>query len=194
MRKINLQSVPAYPTSTLADLLRAIVELFATVEPTTSIYIGERYLRQEGKPRRIVLVSDDGNLGPVLGVGEGTIGGVTLACTAYLWGAETSNDLDRYNDATLLLHRFVNALKRLAGARVKDAPITREKDTNIVTFGEEYQLRFSYEYGIPLDVEVWNYSIPTPSDEQLSPPPYDSPPGTPATTIAIDITVSPEEP
>lgn len=194
MRKINLQSVAAYPTSPLPDVLRAIVGIFSIVEPATPIFVGERYLRQEGKPRRIVLVPDDGNLGAVLGAGEGTVAGVTLACTAYLWGAETAADLDRYDDATSLLHRFVNVLKRVAGARVKDAPIEREKDTNIETFGEEYRLRFSYEYGIALDQEVWNCAIPTAADEQLSPPPYDSPPGTPASTIAIDITVSPEEP
>lgn len=194
MRKINLQAVPAYPASPLADLMRAIVDFFGTVEPTTTIFVGERYLKQEGKPRRIVLVPETGNFSGVLGVGEGSIGGLTMACTAYLWGAETASDLDRYDDATSLLHRFANVLKRIAGSRVKDAPIDRERGTNIETFGEEYQFRFSYEYGVPVDTEVWNYAIPAPSDPQLSPPPYNAPPGTPASTIAIDITVTPEEP
>lgn len=194
MRKINLQSVEAYPTSPLPTLMRALFDFFAIVEPETKFYVGERYLKQEEAPRRIILVPDAGNFGGVIGAGEGTVGGLVMTCTAYLWGAETADDLDRYDDATALLHRFCNVLKRVAGSRVKDAPITREQATNVETFGEEYQVRFAYEYGIPTDVEVWNTAIPTPSDPQLSPPPYNSPPGTPASTIAIDITVTPQEP
>ncbi len=194
MRKINLQTVPSYPATTLAGLMRAIVELFAAIESTTTVYVGERYLKQEGKPRRIVMVPDDGTVTGVLGIGETAAGAVVQTCTVYLWGAENAVDLDRYNDADALLARFVNALRRLAGSRVKDAPLTREKATDIVTFGEEYQLRFAYEREVAQDPEVWNYAIPAPSDPQLSPPPYDAPPGTPASTIAIDLSTVPQEP
>ena len=194
MRGFNLQTVPSYPATTLAGLMRAIVELFAAIEPGTPIYIGERYLKQEGRPRRIIMVPDDGTISGVLGIGETAAGGLTQTCTVYLWGAETGDDLDRYDDADALLGRFVNALKRLAGSRVKDAPLAREKDSNVVTFGEEYQIRFSYEREIPTDQEVWNYAIPAPSDPKLSPPPYDAPPGTPASTIAIDLSTVPEVP
>jgi len=190
---LNLQSVPSYPATTLAGVLRAVVALFVAMGDTTPIYVGERYLRQEGKPRRIILVPDDGEVSGVLGVGEGAVSSVVQTCTAYLWGAETADDLTRYDDADTLLDRFVNALVRCAVGRLKDAPLQRGKETDILTYGEEYRLRFGYEREIAKDQTVWNTAIP-PLVPQYNPPPFDAPPGTPASTIEIDLSTTPKDP
>ncbi len=189
----NLLPVAAVPATTLAGVLRAVVDLFAAMNDATPIHIGERYLRMEGKPRRIVIVPDDGDVSGVLGIGEGARASITQTATVFLWGAETGDDLRRYDDADALLDRFVNVLVRVAPGRLDSAPVQRGKDTDILTFGEEYRLRFSYKRQIPTDVAVWSAALPTPEDPNPNPPPFDAPPGTPESTIAIDLTTSPKE-
>ncbi|HSM92116.1 MAG TPA: hypothetical protein VLT47_04455, partial [Anaeromyxobacteraceae bacterium] len=53
------------------------------------ILVGERYLREEGAPPRIVLVRGQGEAGGTFRVGDGNVATYEQQLRAYLWGTET---------------------------------------------------------------------------------------------------------
>ncbi len=174
--------------STLADLFGGIVALFAAVSDPTVIYVGERHLKREGKPGRIIFVSDTGSVASMPKLSAGYVSGVSLGFTAYVWGKESSsnNDLLRYVAADALVDRLINALSVLAPGRLTPGTIQRAKDTHILTYGEEYQVRFTYSRGVARDAALWAVDMTA-----VSPPDADRPQGDTGYTFEIDAAVTP---
>lgn len=147
--------------------------------------IGERYLREEGAPPRIVLVPDtNGTIGPALAVGARQVCGITERVRCYVWGREGASglDVDRYDDARARSMRLLNAFKASASGRLRGASLVRGVDSNVETFGEEYQLTLAYTWGVPEDAAVWAAAfalLPV-----GSPPAPDQPQGPTANTFA----------
>lgn len=165
----------AAQVSRLSGLLRALVNIFATVAPSVEVKIGERYATQEGAANRIVIVPDRGPMGVSTKLSAGHVGGVALGATAHLWGASAAlpaspieadvleADLAGYDGADDLLDLFVNALQRAAPGRVELKEIVLVDGMNLENFGEVYRVKFTYTRGIPKISAIANLAA-TPTD------------------------------
>lgn len=150
------------PPSTLSDVLRYVVALYTQAglvrtnpaDPSTGteILVGERYDQQEGAPPRILFrVTRDGHLGPVFELTGRSVGSWTQGCEVFVWGRETTSDLDRYDDAMARAMQAQAALQIAGVERATFGKVTRGDGTPIVTFGEDYSFRFEYTWAIPRD-------------------------------------------
>lgn len=77
------------PRSTTADVMSGIIGAFAAVGDPTTFYVGERYLKQEGAPPRIVLVRGSGTGVGYGAIARGYVSGFAQEFVAYIWGSET---------------------------------------------------------------------------------------------------------
>jgi len=153
------------PPSTLSDVLRYVKALYVQAglvrtlpsDPSTGIefLVSERYIEQEGSPPRLLFVIDSaGKLGPVYELTGRSVGTWTHGCRVYAWGAESADDIAR-NDAAMALMMQAQAALQIAGVeRATFGDVVREDDTNIVTFGEEYNFRFEYTWSVPRDAAL----------------------------------------
>lgn len=164
------------PRSTLGAAMVAVRAQLAgagyTRDPNTNpggieILIGERYLREEGAPPRLVMVRGTGESGanPAASptpkrIGDGNIAQWGQSFTCYLWGAETVDDATRYDAQDVLADQVVNAVAKVMPGRAKVTTINPLLETNIVTFGEELQLVVTYTRGVPRSGAIWAVATP----------------------------------
>jgi len=122
----------------------------------TEVLIGERYLEQTGAARRILFVptQDGGELGPPLEIGARQIGSITEGCTAYVWGAETTDDRDRYREAKRIMMKLIATLNEAGIGRRGFGTIRRMTAGDVDTYGEEYRLSFTYTWAVPRDAAI----------------------------------------
>lgn len=134
--------------STLFDVLRAVRDIMVAEDPLTKVYNGEKYLRQNESANRIVFVAGDGTWTGAPKLAAKMVGAVNDSCTALIWGAETTDDFARNDAALALRRRLIGALHRVAPGRITPGAVERLRDTNLLTYGEEYRLTFSYREDI----------------------------------------------
>lgn len=114
------------------------------------IYTGERFDQQEGAPPRLYFRPDpDEKIGPVLDIGGREIASRMQSCDVFVWGAETTADLDRYDAADALLDQAIAAVFTAGAGRITMGDVKRQDETSIDTFGEEYRWRFEYARLVP---------------------------------------------
>lgn len=185
------------PPSTLSDMLRYVVALYAQAglirtdlaDPSTGIEIivGERYEQQEGAPPRLFFRPDkDGKLGPVYELTGRSIGSWSQSCNVYTWGAESAVDLDRYDSAMALAMQAQAALQIAGVQRATFGPVTRQDGTSILTFGEEYAFRFEYVWEVPRDATLEAAAIALGALSQ-SPTLPDQPNGPTGDTFSVNV-------
>lgn len=156
-------STAGAPPSTIDDVITYVIALLVQCGEAdyphvdgsglTEILIGERYLECEGNARRIVVIPDEprGKLTGPLEIGARQVGAWVAHATWLVWGGETSDDRDRIRAARRIVHRLVNAFEAAGAARYDLVDIERLKETNIVTYGEEFRLTMTYAWQIPRD-------------------------------------------
>lgn len=158
------------PISTLDDVVQSIRDHLDAAgylrtdpsDPRTGIewLEGERYSGQEGAPPRIFwLTGEDGKIGGPGVVDANYVAGVTEQATALLWGDETPADGDRYRAAKSLGVLLFNCLGKVAPGRVTRLSFRRPVKTDLLTFGEEYRLSFSYFWRVPRIAAIWNIPV-----------------------------------
>lgn len=141
------------------------------------IYIGERYLKEEGAPPRIVFVRADAESNGGIAAGARQVAGISESVDCYIWGAEGTTDLDRCRDAEARWHRLLNALKASAPGRLKGRRRSRLRGTNVVTYGEEFVWTIEYTYAVPEDEAIWAQAYALAPNPAQSPPNPDKPDG-----------------
>ncbi len=144
---------------------------------------GERYLRQEGAPPRVIFVCASGNIGGPIAIGARQTASITESVRCYIWGAETDDDAGRISAARSLAMELINTFKAWAGGRLTGGSLERSIDTNVETFGEEYQLVYNYIWGVPEDEGVWADAYA--NAVAASPPNPDKPNGDTGATFGI---------
>jgi hypothetical protein len=178
-----MSAIPATLSDVIANVITLLVGLGEADFPHVSgsgkvgIFIGERYLKEEGAPPRIVFVRADAESNGGIATGARTVGGITEAVDCYIWGAETSADVDRYRDAEARWHRLLNAFKASASGRIKARRRSRLRSTNVVTYGEEFIWTVEYTYAVPYDQALWDYANAHAPNPPPSPPNPDKPDG-----------------
>lgn len=191
------------PVSTVHDVIANVIALLTAVgdarDPNTNpngieLLIGERYLREEGAPPRIVFVptTAGGRLGPPLEIGARQVGSITESVRCYVWGAETSLDVSRYDDAAARCVRLLNAFAASCSGRSTKGAFSRNAGTNIETFGEEYVVELSYTWPVPYDDEIFAAAYATAPSPALSPPNPDQPTGDTGLTFGVAVTLTNE--
>jgi hypothetical protein len=179
------------PVSTLDDVLEGVRLVLSTAgylrtgnhPPGIEWLVGERYEQSEGAPPRVlVLVGEDGSVGGPGAVDAGYVAGVTERCTMLLWGDETTADGDRYRAAKQIAVTVVNALRLVAPGRLAGLTLRRPYKTDLLTYGEEYRLTFSYFWRVPRVAAIWSVPV-TP----ISPPDPMRPNG----DTGLDFTLTP---
>ena len=191
-----IRPIQGPPRSTLADFMRAIVERFDAVGATRSatnpggveLLVGEKWLRAEGFPPRVVLVRTSGKIGGPPRIGGGDVASVAQGVTAYVWGAETADDLGRYAAQDALLDQLTNVVRAVAPGRAEISTLNPLVQTNVVTFGEEIQALITWSRGVPTDAAVWRAAT-TPSD---APDPA-RPNGSTGLVFEFEASTAPEE-
>lgn len=179
--------------STLGDVMVAIRDVLAGANLTRTdarpagieVLIGERYLRQDGAPPRLVMVRRGGSSGAPLRVGDGNVARWAQSFSCYLWGAEADDDADRYDAQDALVDRIVNAIRTCVPGRAEIASVDLLDATNVVTFGEELQLSVTYTRSVPRDAAIW--AVPRTPVPTLDPM---RPQGDTGTTVSVSVAVS----
>ena len=210
----NLRVVQGYNVTTVTGLCRAIKEHYARIAVKEEvlapvIQFGRRHIEQAHAPPRIVLVMRRGPWTGPQQVGAGRVAQWSPTIEAHLWAPEPTvgddefeNELLRFDAADPMLDRFLNVLARLAPGRIESSDVDPDDGqadpASVNHYGETYLVIFRFLRDVAREEIVWNRlpeltdtGRPTP---QLSPPPYSTPPGTPASTIDITTTVELQEP
>jgi hypothetical protein len=171
--------------ATRARLIAAGYARDANSNPSgIEILIGERYLRQHGAPPRLVLVRGSGDAGGALRIGDGNVGSWGQSFTAFIWGAETLDDALRYDAQDALSDQIVNTIRAIIPGRANITSINPLVTTNVITYGEELQLRVTYTRSVPRDAVIWAVEV-TPVS---SPPDPMRPQGDTGDTFSLDAT------
>lgn len=172
--------------STLADVLKYIEALYAQANDSTVFFTGERHLESEGAPGRIIFlpVRDLSTLGPPRELGARQVGTIREGVRCYVWGAETTADADRYEDARRRMMRLIAAFKNSAPGRLLMGPIVRGDQTDVDTYGEEYQITIAYEWAVPNDRAIAK-AAKTLGGPTILPPDPDRPEGDTGKTFVV---------
>lgn len=211
----NPQTVQGYTVTTVTGLMRAIKEHYARIAAkenvaAPTIQFGRRHIEQIHAPPRIVFVKRKGPWGGPEQMGAGRVAQLSPLIEAHIWAPEPAvgedefeNELLRFDAADPMLDRFLNVLARLAPGRIVPAEVDPDDGqgdaaASVNHHGETYLVTFRFLRDVAREELVWN-RLPTLTDTgrptpQLSPPPYSTPPGTPASTIEINTTVEIQEP
>ncbi len=168
--------------STLFDVLRAVRDIMVAEDPLTKVY--------NESPNRIVFVAGDGTWTGAPKLAAKLVGAVSDSCTALIWGRETTDDFTRNDAALVLRSRLIAALHRVAPGRITPGAVERLRDTNILTYGEEYRLTFSYREDIAVIKSI--ALLPAPLGPTSPPDPL-KPNGDTGLELTPVITVTPEE-
>lgn len=156
------------PRSTVADLMAAIRQRYADIGDTTPVLVGERHAPEIAAPPRIVLVRAGGK---VTGTGrtDTNIARFDQGVRAYLWGAETVDDIQRYAAVDAMFDRLVNILRALAPGRI-EISVVDLSDASVETFGEHLQVLATWSRGVPRDAVVWRAPVaPKPTPDPMAP-------------------------
>lgn len=208
----NLIGLAGYKCSTVPDLVRAILDVYAacaTVEGTAAplIQFGRRYVEQINAPSgRILIVPQRGALGGVREMGSGKVASVSPSIKVYLWGAEPTqtafevvDELARFDLADPMVARFVNVVNRVAVGRVEwgelDPDAGESDPARVNEYGETYSLTFRFLQDIARDGVVFGI-LPTLGSDgkptpRLAPPPNYASAG--AALNDLDLTTEPAE-
>lgn len=153
---------------------------------TPLIYVGERYLKQTGAPPRIVIVPGAGQSGPPSRLNAGNIARDVEELRAYLWAAETADDLARYTAIEAAKDTWINIIRKIMPGRAEIKTINPALVSNIVTFGEDRQIVALYERSVPRSAAISNVPITA-----ISPPDPDRPNGDTGYEYVVDASAAP---
>lgn len=154
---------------------------------TPFLYVGERYLKQQGAPQRIVIVPGAGEVSAPRNIGAGNVARDVEEIRAYLWAGESTDDIARYAEIESMKDRWINVIRKLMPGRAEIHTVNPTLISNIANFGEDRLIITRYERTVPRDAAIWNVAL-TP----ISPPDAMRPNGDTGDTVEVDITAEAE--
>ena len=167
----------------MADIIRHYVAVADPLSAANRILVGERRKAPLGAPPRLVMVRAGGNVTGPDTMGDGNLARFPQGFRAYLWGAETVDDLTRYDAVDDMFDRFVNVVRKVIPGRCA-ITVVDPADTSVQTFGEQLQVLVTFSRGVPRDAAVWAVPV-TP----VSPPDPMRPNGDTGTMFDLDAAV-----
>ena len=181
------------PQSRLTLVFLRVQQLFALSGNATPLQFGKQYLPQNGPgvpPKYVVIQEPSGGRGeyapPTM---LGNDGSQIHAIDVFAFAKPTGSDIDWLEPAYAMMDLMVSALKR-AGGWVK--PVGRCEDVS-TSQGTQWDCaivgHFTYQREIVKNSAIWSVPGNIPVN---APQPANPPPGIPATSIELDVTIAPE--
>ena len=144
---------PTNPSSSLADVIRCITDIFSGIVDATPIQVGKEYLSTfgTGEAPRVLFVPDP--KGSLTDPPEGTGGmryeaGIAHGCNVYVRGAEGGGDLGRFDAAYALADLVISALGRAARGRWAGRDFSDDSPTGVDAYGADIAFSFVYTRGV----------------------------------------------
>lgn len=177
--------------TTLSGVIAEVDRLMLAVADSTTIKVGKQYLeRGAGSPARVVFVPDqDGDWGAPMKFSAGHAASVTHGCTMYVRAAEGTDDTKRFDNATALGDKLINALRRAAPGRIQGKKISDGSPVAVDAYGAELVFAFTYQRDVQKDETLWK--VPSQNDT-LTPIRPDEPNGPTGKSYTVTTTVTPE--
>ena len=178
--------------STLADVIRQVVDAFDAMGDATPILVGADYLEGlgTGSPPRILFVPEKrGKIGPPAALGMAA--SITHSCDVYVRAAESGGDVDRLQAAYELGDRVISCIATAATGRLEWGSFVDDSPSDVDGFGADLAFAFTYTRGVRHDAKRWTLPAATADSGGISPQP---PPGLAGEVDSIDVTTAPVEP
>jgi hypothetical protein len=164
----------------LSDLQGGILNLFTAIGDGTPIQVGKEYLRDFGLgtgPKVLLVPELRGKTLPALRIGGREVASVQHSVLALVRGAETGADVTRFDAASALADRVINAAKAAAPGRVTMGGDWKDSSPiDVDAYGAEASFTFLYRRPVYEDAAIWaaaGAANPVPT----SPPRPDQPQG-----------------
>lgn len=180
------------PASTLADVLRQVVQAFSLMGDATPIQIGRHYLEHfgTGAGPKIVFVPEVGKGKIEPGYKMGRAASWVHQCDVHVRARESGDDIDRFTAAYALTDRVVSCLVAACTGKAEFGEATDDSPTKADAFGAGISFGFTYRRDISHDAARW--ALPAADNSALSPSP-NPPPGTLSGGNTISPTTTPKE-
>jgi len=175
--------------STLAAVIGQVIDAFADMGDATPIMVGKLYLERVGSAPRIVFVPEPaGKVGPPRELGYSA--SIAHGCDVYIRGAESGDDLHRFDEAYRLERIVIDCVNTAATGSIEWGARSDNSPTDADAFGAEVKLSFTFTTDVPHDERRW--ALPAASaDASLRR--VGVPPGVPGTVDSVDVTTVPVE-
>lgn len=177
--------------STLADVLRQVIGAFQEMGNATPILVGRKYLEDfgVGAPPRVLFAPEPA--GKVRGPVEmGSAASIVHSCDVFIRGAESGDDVGRFDKAYELADLVIGCLSVAASGRIEWGAYADSSPTDVDAYGAEVALRFTYARDVRHSPLRWALDPATADGSTATPRP---PPGQAGTIDSVEVTVEPEE-
>lgn len=175
------------PPASFSQFLRKILYYFRESGNATPILVGDAYLENVGIDARVVLVPEAvGEVGPAMVMGSDA--SIAHGCEVHIRGAESGDDLDRYDAAHALQAKTISAIRRAGAGRLELKDYRPSSPTKVDAFGAQVSFSFSWRVDVQKDPEI--YAVPDATPEVYDTYFSDAPGATPATVTLLP-TVTP---
>lgn len=187
--------IPTNPASPLSDVFRCVQSIFLDIGNMTPVLIGKKHINAfgMGSGPKVIFVPDPRGKGSEVPTGMGGVGyvaGVAHQCDVYVRAAEDGSDVGRFDAVYALADLVINCLERAARGRIDiDFAMADSSPTDVDAYGADLSFKFTYVRGVQRNPRVW--ALP-PNPIAPSPPDINRPPGTPASVVEADYTVTPQ--
>lgn len=185
--------------STLADLIRQVIQAFSKMGDSTPIMVGKAYLTKSkdsqtniGTAPRVVFAPEalagSGKIEPPQEMGKAA--SMVHSCVVYVRAKESGEDVDRWRATYALADRVIDCIQVAGTGRVEWLTMDDGSAIDSDGYGAELVFGFTYRRDIFHDAVRW--ALP-PADEDSSARKPHPPPGIPAAVITVEPTTTPPE-
>jgi hypothetical protein len=176
--------------STLADVIRQVVQAFDAFGDATPILVGKHYLTSSvGIAARVVF--DPEPSGGSIGLQWlGDSFEFTHSCDVYIRAAESGDDLDRLKATYELADLVLDCIATATNGRIEWGSVTGDSPTEVDVFGAGLKVSFRYSRGVPHSAKRWQ--LPPAIDDLAYLQGALDAGASHATSVAVNATVSPK--
>lgn len=175
--------------STLADVLRQIVDAMSAMGDATAIQVGKQYLPHlgAGAPPRVLFVPEPkGKIGPPYDIGYAA--SVTHSCNVYVRGAESGDDIGRFDAAYALSDRIMSLVSTATtGKGGAESDFADDSPAGVDCYGADVAWSFTYRRDVPHDAARYRLAGAT---ADAAPPPVPAYPQAVMANEPITLTVT----
>ncbi len=178
--------------SHLGVVLRQVAEVFGAAADATPIMVGKRYLEHFGTgsaPRVLFVPEPRGKFGDPIEMGNPC--SFTHSCDVYVRGAESGDDISRFDAAYELGDLVASEIARATtGRRGTETNFVDDSPADVDAYGADLAFSFTYRRDVRWATKI--VAVAAADADNGTPVPTGPAVGIPAATVAINVTDEPE--
>ncbi len=190
MSSVAVQKAPA---SHLGVVLRQVAEVFGDAADATPIMVGKQYLKTFGAgtgPRVLFVPEPRGKFGAPIETGNPC--SVTHSCAVYVRGAESGDDIARFDAAYELGDRVMSEIARATtGRRYTETEFVDDSPADVDAYGADLAFSFTYRRDVSWDAKI--VAVAAADADNAPARPTGPVAGVIADSVLADATISPED-